>query len=586
MIDMLKEAGHFDRADVYIDPPSDGAETDGDSGDEDTGPDLNNLSARQLRAPSSATLQIDGQRKELGAVSSDEDERQPSTSRPIRVTKSARPKRHWEDGDLRLESPSPFPWDDSHVHVLGQDLTPKLVFEMLFDDALCDFIVEESRRYAAQKGNHTFTLTRQDLRGFFGICLISGYAPVPRRRLYWSSDKDVYNAAIAEAMSRNRFEEIVRYIHLANNNTLPKDDRYAKVRPLFTALNEKFLSNFKPTRMLSVDESMIRYYGPHPMRQFIRGKPIRFGYKMWSMCTASGYCIQIEPYAGAEMPPTKNQHLGVGGSVVRRLASKLPRNGYIIHTDNFFTSIPLMESLREMNIGLTGTMRSNRVEDCPLTKVDEFKKRPRGTFEHRFEKNIGCVIARWRDNNIVTVGSTVHPVKPLVKATRYSRAERKRVQIDLPSLVQRYNESMGGVDQMDHNIADYRVGVRCRKWWWPIFTFMLDVAVHNAYQIYRASAAQRARPLDHLGFRREVAKVYLGQITHERSAASHAAAAGPRCPITAEVSDDIRFDGKEHYITARATQRRCRVCHKNTKRMCSKCQVSMHDKCFMAFHTS
>ena len=79
---------------------------------------------------------------------------------------------------------------------------------------------------------------------------------------------------------------------------------------------------------------------------------------------------------------------------------------------------------------------------------------------------------------------------------------------------------------------------------------MFDVAVHNAYQIYRASAAQRARPLDHLGLRREVAKVYLVQFTHERSAASHAAVAGHRRPITANVSDDIRFDGKEHYITA------------------------------------
>ena len=39
---------------------------------------------------------------------------------------------------------------------------------------------------------------------------------------------------------------------------------------------------------------------------------------------------------------------------------------------------------------------------------------------------------------------------------------------------------------------------------------MFDVSVHNVYQIYRASAAQQARLLDHLGFRREVAKVYLG----------------------------------------------------------------------------
>ena len=48
-----------------------------------------------------------------------------------------------------------------------------------------------------------------------------------------------------------------------------------------------------------IDESMIPYFGRHGAKQFISGKPIRFGYKMWALTTPSGYLSQIEPYQGA-----------------------------------------------------------------------------------------------------------------------------------------------------------------------------------------------------------------------------------------------------------------------------------------------
>jgi len=39
---------------------------------------------------------------------------------------------------------------------------------------------------------------------------------------------------------------------------------------------------------------------------------------------------------------------------------------------------------------------------------------------------------------------------------------------------------MGGTDRMDENIAMYRIGIRGKKWWWPLFTWLLDAAIHNA----------------------------------------------------------------------------------------------------------
>jgi len=44
---------------------------------------------------------------------------------------------------------------------------------------------------------------------------------------------------------------------------------------------------------------------------------------------------------------------------------------------------------------------------------------------------------------------------------------------------------MGGVDQTDQQVACYRTRVRQRKWWWPIFNYLFDVTVVNAWYLMR-----------------------------------------------------------------------------------------------------
>ena len=52
--------------------------------------------------------------------------------------------------------------------------------------------------------------------------------------------------------------------------------------------------------ILSVDESMVPYFGRHSAKMFIRGKPIRFGYKIWSLCGIDGYPYHLKIYQGKE----------------------------------------------------------------------------------------------------------------------------------------------------------------------------------------------------------------------------------------------------------------------------------------------
>ena len=62
--------------------------------------------------------------------------------------------------------------------------------------------------------------------------------------MYWQPTDDVYNAAVSSIMTRNRFEEIMQNLHLANNDDLDKNDKFAKVRPLINLLNKQCLKHF------------------------------------------------------------------------------------------------------------------------------------------------------------------------------------------------------------------------------------------------------------------------------------------------------------------------------------------------------
>ena len=110
-----------------------------------------------------------------------------------------------------------------------------------------------------------------------------------------------------ESIRRDEVDLILKYLHFTDNEN-SDDDTYFKVRLLFNAINKTFKSA-PLSSLFSIDESMIRYYGKHGTKQFIKGKPIRYGYKMFSVCSPEGYLYHAEPYCGAS---TDFKHFGLG----------------------------------------------------------------------------------------------------------------------------------------------------------------------------------------------------------------------------------------------------------------------------------
>ena len=57
---------------------------------------------------------------------------------------------------------------------------------------------------------------------------------------------------------------------------------------------------------------MIPYFGKHGAEQYIHGKPIKFGFKLWVMATPLEYCIHFHPYAGKDSILQEYEQLFVG----------------------------------------------------------------------------------------------------------------------------------------------------------------------------------------------------------------------------------------------------------------------------------
>ena len=218
-------------------------------------------------------------------------------------------------------------------------------------------------------------------------------------------------------------------------------------------MNESCLENFIPEKN-SIDESMVPYYGRHGCNQYTQNKPVKFGCKLWVAASLLGYGIQFYPYARKD--DNYNKDIGLGGSVIMTLMSKLPSvldSHYHAVMDNFFTSPSLLRVLKESGIAATGTVQANRTKKAPLQAVDDMKKQARGISDVVNNKKPNETLVSWKDNKVVTVASTLYAKEPMKIARCYIKDQGGRVETDQPNAISFYNKTIGGFDRMDQNIG-------------------------------------------------------------------------------------------------------------------------------------
>lgn len=269
--------------------------------------------------------------------------------------------------------------------------SPLQFFKMFIDDDLLDQFVVQSNNYAHEKDATVLNLTRSELEVYFGILLQMAIIQMPQYTIYWNTETRF--PVVADAMSRNRFQQIKKYLHIVDNSTFDpaNPDKLFKIRPFVEALRANLLK-LVPEEKNSIDEQVIPFKGRTPILQYIKNKPHKWGYKVFTRAGLSGIVYDFRVYEGASTKVT-NHGLGISGNIVLELVETLPQNqNFKLFFDNWFSSVPLVEALTEKGFQCIGTIRENRTLGCPIKSEKELSKTGRGSNDFAVDANSGAMV--------------------------------------------------------------------------------------------------------------------------------------------------------------------------------------------------
>jgi hypothetical protein len=114
-----------------------------------------------------------------------------------------------------------------------------------------------------------------------------------------------------------------------------------------------------------------------------------------------------------------------------------------------------------------------QVVQSKLTKY--LWKQGRGKFNYKTDSEKDIIIVKWMDNKCVLIGSTKYGIQPATTIKRYSKPHKQKVDVVCPSIIKNYNKHMGGMVEANALMGLYKTPGKAKRWYFPIFTFLLDI---------------------------------------------------------------------------------------------------------------
>jgi hypothetical protein len=328
---------------------------------------------------------------------------------------------------------------------------------------------------AIRRTGSDWTLSLGELEAFIGLLYargLMGAKNIPISELWgekWG------NKIFSKTMTRDRFNEIMRYIRFDDKPSRSQrlnQDKFALFSEIWNMFNENCQLHYTPEENLSVDEQLFPTKSRCRFTQFMGNKPDKMGIKIWVLAeVVSKYFLCGIPYLGKDEARTGPT---LAHSVVFQLMDGYLDKGYNVTADNFFTQLPLVLALKERNTTYIGTLRSNRRE-VPLESLDTTRKPLYGT--EFFVEDNGVLLTSYKakKNKNVLLLSSRHEVGLVTE----HHAKKK------PNTVLFYNDTKYGVDAMDQMCKGYSVKSGVRRWPLALFFNLLDLAAINAYVLYQ-----------------------------------------------------------------------------------------------------
>ena len=497
---------------------------------------------------------------------------------------------------------------------------PIQFFEAIYRPYEIKSLVKQTNIYRKQKQLFQFEkVTYEEMRCFLGLLLWTSLAQLPSRRAYFKLSKIYQLPHFTSHITRDRFEQLFRMLHLVNNHKIPltldSARRFkAKLGKQLKAVCTNSAKLLLPARALSIDEMMVKFYGRSVIRQYIPAKPHKYGVKLWAICcSCCGYSLTQSLYLGSSV-----QSEG-GRDVVIELAEPYFDKGYVVFCDRFFSHLDLAAYLRARSTGLVGTANAKSLPSDlnylvsimhPLTwaykwfnlraKITTKKRKEAGLPDLEAEELV-CLLVwmdkkyRTEDKKVVFITNCLSAIPTSVerdchrKNIRDENRKYSRVLISSPPVLKAYNYCMGGVDRHDRLLGQHSIPLTTSRGYMKVFYHLLDSAVVNAWILYKTAkqakgewnmAAQRRHTL--AWFKECVILSLCGKYTSRRRTPF----GSDKQTIIPQVSHSLQAIAR-HQVQSmvnipafqdKPKQARCSMCHQPKRTACIEClQVYCYD---------
>ncbi|XP_039276182.1 uncharacterized protein LOC120350035 [Nilaparvata lugens] len=349
-------------------------------------------------------------------------------------------------------------------------------FLQFFDRDMLELIVKFTNMYI-DNISHDYNRERDcrrtnytELLALLGILYLIGLRKENHANVQeiWTSDGTGV-MVVRAAMSYKRFLFLLRCMRFDNPATRSdrcRIDKLAAIRTILDPFVKNCIDSYNTSELVTIDEMLHPFRGRCSFVQCIPSKPAKYGIKMFALCDArTFFCNNLEVYCGKQ-PPGPYEVSNKPEDIVKRLVVPIEKSNKNLTTDNWYTSIPLVEDMLAKDITMIGTLKKNNAAIPPSFLPN--KNRVVGTTEFGFSDNKTLVSFVPKVNKAVILVSSMHDSKSIDPDT------------GKPDIILDYNMTKGGVDTCEKMCAAYSVSLVTRRWPQAIFYVLLNIASINS----------------------------------------------------------------------------------------------------------
>ena len=376
-----------------------------------------------------------------------------------------------------------------------------------------------------------------ELLRFFGLMFAMTLHDYGRRSNYWAFDSDecdhIFPAPAFGArfgMSRDRFENLLRYLRLSPQPAADDDDPWWPIRGFIDAINDRRVEKLRPSKVVVADESMSWWYSskpdempdelPHTTKIIRKPRPV--GAEIKNLADGIlGIMLRLEIQEGKERMCHRDwAALPAGTAQLLRLCEPWFESRRIVCGDSAFASVTAAVELKKRGLFFQGLVKTASKE-FPKKYLTDFDYDGRGghTAATSEVDGVPLIAIGWQDKTLkqfVATCGTTEPGPPHRKR-RYRNVDGVTSEaiwklVKRPKIVADYFDAASKIDVHNH-LRQGGLALESswgtRKWHHRVLATLFGMIEVDSYLAYREFHSS-GRSISHDEFTEKLCLMLLG----------------------------------------------------------------------------